>query len=219
MAAPWGRAEKCLTAAGLRRELPAALGESTVVSSGWLDSQDDHKAGQSGHTVGTPSTLRLDFPSRLFATNEVRMFMSAIPHANQLRDEWLRRLSDLIERVQAWAHALGWSTRRIEVILTDSQIGKYKAPALLLQEDVIRILLEPIGRSAPGAEGVVDLYLMPAYDDIASLYFYDNDWHIHYMFPGSPTVADIRDAQAKPLSHDTLREVLEAMKHNAVQQV
>jgi hypothetical protein len=29
-----------------------------------------------------------------------------------------------------------------------------------------RELLEPIGRPAPGIEGIVDLYLMPAYDDI-----------------------------------------------------
>ena len=83
-----------------------------------------------------------------------------------------------MQTVQTWADALGWSTRQIEVTLTDSQIGKYKAPALLLQEDAIRILLEPIGRSAPGAEGVVDLYLMPAYDDIASLYlsFLPMEW-------------------------------------------
>ena len=35
------------------------------------------------------------------------------------------------------------------------------------------ILLEPV---APGTEGVVDLYLMPGYDDIASLYHYSNRW-------------------------------------------
>jgi len=143
--------------------------------------------------------------------------MSAVPHADQLRDEWLERLSSLIQKVQTWADELGWSTRQIEVNVTDSQIGKYKAPALLLQEDAIRVLLEPIARSAPGAEGVVDLYLMPAYDDIASLYLHDDGWHVHYMFPESPTVGDIRDAASKPLSQVTLREVLDAMKHNAVQ--
>lgn len=142
--------------------------------------------------------------------------MSSASQSDQLRDDWLARLSGLIQTVQDWAVELGWSTRQLEVTLTDSQIGKYKAPALLLQEDAIRILLEPIARSAPGAEGVVDLYLMPAYDDIASLYLYDNGWHVHYMFPGTPTVGTIRDAESKPLSQDTLREVLHEMKHNAV---
>lgn len=143
--------------------------------------------------------------------------MTSSNSEERLRDEWLCRLSDLVQNVQKWARDVGWTTRIIEVVLSDSQIGKYKAPALLLQEDSIRILLEPIARSAPGAEGVVDLYLMPAYDDIASLYFYDGDWHVHYMFPGTPTVANIRDAEAKALSLDTLREVLEAMKANAVE--
>lgn len=86
---------------------------------------------------------------------------------------------------------------------------------MLLQDESIRILLEPITRSAPGVDGVVDLYLMPAYDDIASLYFYDNGWHVHYMYPGTPTVPNMRDAEAKPLTSDSLRLVLEAMKENA----
>jgi hypothetical protein len=57
---------------------------------------------------------------------------------------------------------------------------------------------------------------MPAYDDIASLYFYEADWHVHYMFPGTPTVATIRDSEARPLTMDSLREVLEEMKKHAV---
>jgi len=137
--------------------------------------------------------------------------------SEQLRDEWLRRLSGLIQNARDWASELGWATKEIEISKSDSRWGKYKAPALLLQEDNIRILLEPIASSAPGADGVVDLYLMPAYDDIASLYFYDNNWHIHYMFPESPTVGDIRDADSKVLSLQTLRNVLEAMKEHAVQ--
>ncbi len=142
--------------------------------------------------------------------------MSAAPKTERLRKEWLDRLSDLIQKVKTWADELGWSKREIEVTLSDSQLGKYKAPALIIQDDAIRILLEPIARSAPGADGVVDLYLMPAYDDIASLYFYDDDWRVHYMFPETQTVATIRDASAKLLTKESLREVLEELKRNAV---
>lgn len=143
--------------------------------------------------------------------------MSTSPSAEQIREDWLHRLSDLVQNVKAWAEGLGWATKKINVTLTDSQIGRYSAPALLMQEDNVRMLLEPIARSAPGADGVVDLYLVPAYDDIASLYLYNNGWHVHYMFPGSATVATIRDAEARPLSLDSLRDVLEAMKEHAVQ--
>jgi hypothetical protein len=145
--------------------------------------------------------------------------MTTASNPSQLRDSWLTRLTDLVQSVLSWADELGWSTRRIEVPLNDSELGKYKAPALLMQEDAVRILLEPVARSAPGAEGVVDLYLMPAYDDIASLYFYDGQWHVHYMFPGTPTVATTREAEGRPLTMDTLREVLVEMKKNAAQQI
>ena len=84
-----------------------------------------------------------------------------------------------------------------------------------MQEGTCRALLEPVGRSAPGAEGVVDLYLMPAYDDIASLYFYDNQWNLHYPFPGTPPLATAREAAGVPLSKETLQKVLEEMKQHA----
>jgi len=110
---------------------------------------------------------------------------------------------------------MDWSTRWIEKSMQDSEIGAYTAPALLMQKETLRILLEPVARTAPGADGVVDLYLMPAYDDMASLYHYDGGWQLHYMFPSEPTVATISDAQSSPLSKETFQAVLDEMKQNA----
>jgi hypothetical protein len=147
--------------------------------------------------------------------SNVRAPDDPIADADNLRDEWLNRLNILVDSVKAWAEDLGWSTRRIEVRLEDSEIGTYRAPALILQEEAIKAFLEPIARSAPGAEGVVDLYIMPAYDDIASLYFYGGRWLLHHIAPGTPGAATIREAESTPLSRDTFREVLEEMKRNA----
>jgi len=133
-----------------------------------------------------------------------------------LRDEWLERLKRLTEQIRDWAKSGSWETRQIEKKMKDSEIGEYQAPALLMQQGTTRILLEPIARSAPGAEGVVDIYLMPAYDDIASLYYYDDGWHIHYMFPGTSVVAGIRHAESRLLSKDALRQVLDEMMKHAV---
>jgi hypothetical protein len=133
---------------------------------------------------------------------------------DQLRDEWLDRLSALLELVQTWSQELGWSTRRIDMGLQDSEVGAYKAPALLLQMGAVKALLEPIARSAPGADGIVDLYIMPAYDDMASLYFYDGAWHVHYSFLGAG-FAPNQQAASKPLTKETLQEVLDAMVKNA----
>lgn len=134
------------------------------------------------------------------------------PEPNPILVAWLDRLASLFDQVRQWANELDLPTRLIEVNLKDSGIGRYKAPGLLIQDEAVKILLEPIARSAPGAEGVVDLYLMPAYDDIASLYLTDEVWHLHYMFPDSPTVGNIRAADGVPLTKESFQKVLEAMK-------
>jgi hypothetical protein len=150
---------------------------------------------------------------------EVAMADKAIDNStvdrDKLRDEWLQRLSALLDAVQRWAQELGWSTRRIDKRMEDSQVGKYQAPALLMQEGTTRMLLEPIARSAPGAEGIVDLYLMPAYDDIATLFFSDGQWQLHFLFRGTPAPPTVSEANSKPLSKETFKAVLEEMLKNA----
>jgi hypothetical protein len=128
-----------------------------------------------------------------------------------LREEWLSRLADLTSMVKGWAEELDWSTRQIVKKMKDSRLGLYEAPALLMQKETIRVLLDPVTRFAAGADGVVDLYLMPAYDDIASLYFVNGEWRLHYMFSDSPTVATIWQAESCPLSRDAIARVLSEM--------
>ena len=132
------------------------------------------------------------------------------------RSVWMDRVASLVGQVEQWAREMNWSTRRIEKTLDDIRFGRHRVPALLMQEDTCRILLEPIGRSAPGVEGVVDLYLMPAYDDIASLYFYGDRWNLHYIFPDSKPTATVREAEALPLSKETFAKVLAELRQNAV---
>lgn len=128
---------------------------------------------------------------------------------------WLANLTSLISSVRDWSAEFGWSTKIVDKPMEDSEIGEYKAPALLLQAETTRVLLEPVAREAPGAHGVVDLYLMPAYDDIASLYYDGKKWHIHYVRPGGQVVANIREVEPRPLSKVSLRRVLEEMKSHA----
>lgn len=144
-----------------------------------------------------------------------KVLKTSMVSVSDSQQAWLDRLKALIQQIQDWSEDLGWSTRIIEKRMKDSAVGSYSAPALLLQEGTTRVLLEPIARSAPGAEGVVDLYLMPAYDDIASLYFSKGNWQLHYMWPGTPSVNTIRDAKPKRLSKRIFQRVLEEMKTNA----
>ena len=132
------------------------------------------------------------------------------------RETWIDRVTSLVGQVEQWGREMGWSTRRVEKSLDDAWIGKHRVPALLMQQDTCRALLEPIGRSTPGAAGVVDLYLMPAYDDIASLYYYGNRWNLHYnTFRGANAVVPVPQAEARPLSKETLEKVLAEMRDHA----
>jgi hypothetical protein len=132
-----------------------------------------------------------------------------------LLHDWLGVLTTLIEVVRTWGNEIGWATKVVDKPMDDSKIGKYRAPALLLQEEATRVLLEPITRAAPGAEGVVDLYLMPSYDDIASLYYYGKKWNVHYIGEDEAPISNIRDTKSKPLTKATLRGLLEEMKSHA----
>jgi hypothetical protein len=131
------------------------------------------------------------------------------------RKAWIGRVADLVGDVERWGKELGWSTRRIQRRLDDSRIGKHKVPALLMQEDAVRVYLEPVSRSVPGGDGLVELSLMPGYDDVASLYHLADSWYVHYVFPSPNSVAAVEEAETRPLSRDVLAQVLARMKENA----
>jgi hypothetical protein len=129
--------------------------------------------------------------------------------------EWLGRLDELVGSVKSWASEFDWSTRQITKKMQDSRLGPYEAPALMLQNETTRVLLDPIARFAVGADGVVDLYLMPAYDDIANLFFIDGQWRLHYVFPGTTAIPHAQEVEPTALSKEALGRVLEEMKAHA----
>ena len=133
----------------------------------------------------------------------------------EARLAWVDRVKKLVAQVEQWGRELGWETRQIEKQLDDSYVGKHRIPALLMQEETFRVLLEPIGRSAPGIEGIVDLYLMPAYDDIARLYYRNGRWNIHYDYQSVPPAENTRETPGIPLSMEALHRVLDDMRAHA----
>jgi hypothetical protein len=131
------------------------------------------------------------------------------------RVSWIQRVLELVNAVEGWAKDIGWSTKRIEKRIEDARLGNHKAAGLVMQEDAVRILLEPISASAPGSDGLVDLYLMPGYDDIASLYHQDTGWHVHCFFSTGKDVAAIKESESRPLSKKILKVVLDELKKHA----
>jgi len=126
------------------------------------------------------------------------------------------RVVALVERVKEWAVPHDWVTKEYPKKVRNGEKQTCEIPALFLQRGPTRILLDPIAYDIPGAEGLVDLYLMPGYDDVASLYFKDGDWAIHYTFsPNRMTTDPLIEAEALPLREDTINKVLDAIAAHA----
>jgi hypothetical protein len=130
------------------------------------------------------------------------------------REDWRQLLDELVHKVKGWLPE-GWTSLAIEKEMEDSQLGEYKAPALLMQLEFTRVMMEPMTRFAPGTDGVVDLYKMPAYDNIASLYRIKGEWKLHYTFRGSKPVTSVRSADSLPLDETNLLRVLEEFAGHA----
>ena len=135
---------------------------------------------------------------------------------SEQRDQFQNRVRALVEQVRGWAEPHEWVTKEYTKRIRDADNQVYPIPALLLQKGPTRVLLDPVAYDVPGAEGVVDLYLMPTYDDLASLYFEGEGWKIHYAFPADPgETHSVIETKALPLNGETLNEVLDSIAAHA----
>ena len=95
-----------------------------------------------------------------------------VTRASQIEDpevvlaHWQDRLKILVHGVKEWVERAGWRTRTIEKPINDRELGKHTVPVLLMEKDMVEVALNPVSPLVPGAEGAVDLYLVPAYDDM-----------------------------------------------------
>lgn len=131
------------------------------------------------------------------------------------QEEWRRRLDDLVEVVRGWTEA-EWVARPYPKKMRDADGAVYEVPALFLQKGPIRLLLDPIAHDAPGSDGVVDLYLMPAYDDAARLHLIDGEWRIDYAFQDESEGTEVKPSPGLTLSRESLNRVLDAIVNHAV---
>ena len=143
------------------------------------------------------------------ATGEVS---PRIDDPEAVKAEWLDRLNALVGEVEGWARASGWRTRRIAKTVNERRLGTYKVPVLLMEKDTVEVVLNPVARFVPGADGAVDLYVAPAYDDIASLYLEGDHWVVHYGERPDPMATEsVVDITPRPYAetddpHDPRRD-------------
>ena len=133
---------------------------------------------------------------------------------------FLGLVHELVRQVAVWAEPAGWATSRYAKRMCAPDRSVFEIPALYLQRGPTRLLLDPVAFDVPGAEGLVDLYLMPTYDDMASLYFREGRWAIHYAHPSDPTApAAIDKVEPVPLDEPNLLRVLDTIASHATPSV
>jgi hypothetical protein len=117
--------------------------------------------------------------------------------SDAVKREWLGRLGTLVDEVKGWAQASGWRTRRIDKTVTERGLGTYRVPVLLMEKDT---------------NGAVDLYVAPAYDDIASLYLEGDHWVLHYAYRPDPmATGSVIEIEPRAYSEGTIRTILDGM--------
>ena len=130
------------------------------------------------------------------------------------REQFRVQIEALVVRFEAEVDRREWITRRYPKRLRDDAGAIYEVPALYVQKGATSLLLDPVGYDMPGADAAADLYLMPAYDPMASLYFENGRWMLHYAFPADPG-----ETKALPLSAQTINQVLDTIAEHAVPSV
>jgi hypothetical protein len=98
----------------------------------------------------------------------------------------------------------------------DPALGQYEAPRLVMERerDGVTAALDPVARYVPGADGGVDLYLMPGYDEIASLYCEGGQWVVHHARRPDPAENHnhaVWESEALPYSKETILTILDEM--------
>jgi hypothetical protein len=133
------------------------------------------------------------------------------------RDEFQKRVEALVKQISEWVEQHEWVTKPYPKRMWDVDRQVFEVPSLFLQKGPTRVLLDPVAYDVPEAEAVVDLYLMPTYDDLARLYLENGVWVIHYAFPNDlvetqPAV----ETDVLSLSETTINRVLDSIAEHAI---
>jgi hypothetical protein len=97
-------------------------------------------------------------------------------------EDWLRASTALLADAEGWAREAGWPTRRFPKEITEDFIGSYKQERLVYSAEGAQLALLPVGRYAPGTDGLFDLAVLPAFDSVMVVRQSER-WFIHPL-PG-----------------------------------
>jgi hypothetical protein len=127
-----------------------------------------------------------------------------VADAEAHRDDWVAAVEQVISDAEAWATEQHWFVHRGSKTITESRLGSYEVPALLIQAPAGRFVLDPIARYVIGALGKVEFCVFPSYDYVMILRT-DAGW----QFETNPKTV------SRPWSKQTFFEVISELARKA----
>ncbi len=134
------------------------------------------------------------------------------------RDKFRDRVAVLVDQVKGWVEPHEWVTKLYPKRMRDAHAQVYEIPSLFMQKGPSRVLLDPLAYDVPGAEAAVDLYLMPTYDDLASLYLQNGTSvdSLHVSASDSTKEQSVREPELSCRFHpESLKQVLDSIAIHA----
>jgi hypothetical protein len=135
-------------------------------------------------------------------------------------DAFVKQVEWVISDFETSLSGRDWSMRRDPKRMRDEIGNVYTVQALTLIKGPVRLLLDPNGYDIPGADGFMDLYLLPPYDPVATLYLEDGQWFIHSPFPAALEAIDNPKRWTRSdLTKESINDTLESIVEHAVPSV
>jgi len=121
---------------------------------------------------------------------------------NKQREEWIARVTALVNQISKWAVAEGWKVDRDEKSITEELLGTYKVPSVIVKLKEGEVMLNPIALHTAGGDGRVDLRAMPTLARV-KLMWGRGKWEA-YADPNVPLRMDWNQANFARLAQDLL---------------
>ena len=130
--------------------------------------------------IGVAEAVRPDRPAK---PGEVETalprFLKIVTTVQKLlSDEWIDAANRMLDEACAWAKARQWPTQFFPRQISEDFIGTYELRKLVFAVQGSQLVLNPVGRFAPGADGMFDLAVLPVYESVMILRQL-GQWHIH----------------------------------------
>jgi len=130
------------------------------------------------------------------------------------------QVENVVREFEASLADMNRLARRDGKRMRDETGGVYSVPSLTIFLEPMRLLLDPNGYDVPGCDGAIDLYLLPPYDPVATLYLEDGEWFIHSPYSTAlESIAQPPEWERSALTKKSIATLLESIAKDAVPSV